>query len=250
MTGPLAHLLLEAVAYTVGFGLYRLVRRRRGDFLDDPNRWTLITAAVLGAAAGSKVLHHLAHPSLFAMSWNDPVHLMGGKTIVGGLVGGWAAVEATKMRLGVTRRTGDLYVVPLAVGMAVGRLGCFFAGLADDTYGMATTSRLGALFGIDFGDGVARHPTQLYEIVFLVALALFLLWPPAGALREGDLFRGFVLGYLLFRFLVDFLKPYETVAGLGVLQWVALLTILVQARELPRLGRVFLLRRDHEAHTK
>ena len=44
-------------------------------------------------------------------------------------------VELWKWRRGVHRSTGGAFVLPLAVGIAVGRLGCFFSGLADYTYG-------------------------------------------------------------------------------------------------------------------
>ena len=86
---------------------------------------------------------------------------------VGGLIGGLIAVEWTKRWLRVTIPTGDLLVVPLVAGIAIGRIGCFLTGLADRTYGLAT----GLPWGVDFGDGVLRHPTQIYEIVFLTGLA-------------------------------------------------------------------------------
>jgi prolipoprotein diacylglyceryltransferase len=53
----------------------------------------------------------------------------------------------------------------------VGRIGCFLTGLADNTYGTPT----GLPWGVDFGDRIHRHPTQLYEIAFLMIL-IPLLW--------------------------------------------------------------------------
>ena len=86
-------------------------------------------------------------------------------------------VEIAKRAAGVTASTGDAFVVPLAVGIAIGRMGCFVAGLHDDTYGNATTLP----WGVDFGDGVARHPTQLYDIAFVCAAALVLVRAAADA---------------------------------------------------------------------
>lgn len=228
----LAHALLEILAYAVGFALLRRTLRG-GDELGSGPRWTLIAAAVIGAALGSKVLHHLAHPSELAARIADPVQLMGGKTIVGGLLGGWLAVEVVKARMGIRRRTGDPYVLPLLVAMAIGRLGCFAAGLADDTYGSPTS----LLIGIDFGDGIPRHPVQLYEVLFLVALAIgFTLW--RRPLVEGARFRCFLAAYLAFRLAVDALKPYERIGGLGTIQWACILGLSALAWDLlPALAR-------------
>src|SRR5262249_14190211 len=106
--------------------------------------------------------------------------------------------------------------IPLAVGIAIGRIGCFLTGLDDGTFGTPTTLWL----GIDFGDGIARHPTQLYEIVFLAALAAALATPPAKAMATGDRFRLFMVGYMTFRLLVDAIKPDPRLAlGLSSIQW-------------------------------
>ena len=223
--GRAAHALFELLAYAVAFYWLRRQRRTAPDFLAPVQRWTLIAAAIVGAALGSKVLHHLAHPGLWAQHFAEPRALLGGKTIVGALLGGWWSVEWLKARMGVRRRTGDLYVMPLLIGMAIGRLGCFLAGLSDDTFGVATSLPV----AIDFGDGVPRHPVQLYEVAFLVALAWGVRRPWVTQ-REGRAFRIFLAAYLGFRLAVDFWKPYERVAGLGVLQWACVLGLLILAR--------------------
>ena len=74
--GVLAHLLFECLAYATGFSLYRRGRARAGDFLPTTERWTLVVAAVVGAALGSKVLHHLASPTALAANWRDPLYLI------------------------------------------------------------------------------------------------------------------------------------------------------------------------------
>ena len=100
--------------------------------------------------------------------WADPTFLLGGKTIVGGLIGGLIAVEWIKRRLGVVVATGDLLVLPLMLGIAIGRIGCFLSGLADRTYGSRHRACRGAWTSVTAS---LRHPTQLYEIAFLAALA-------------------------------------------------------------------------------
>ena len=125
------HLFFETLAYAAAFLVYLRVRRQRGDTIDHSARWWVIAAAAVGAVLGSKLLYWLEDPRLTLAHWNDPVFLMAGKTIVGALIGGLLVVEWTKLRLGVTRRTGDLFVLPLCAGIAIGRVGCFLTGIED-----------------------------------------------------------------------------------------------------------------------
>jgi prolipoprotein diacylglyceryltransferase len=119
-----------------------------------------------------------------------------------------------------------LFVFPLMLGMAVGRIGCFLTGLDDHTYGVAT--RLP--WGVDFGDGVRRHPTQLYDIVFLMALAVVLWMRSRRGWENGRMFRWFMLAYLAWRLGVEFIKPREiVVAGLSAIQIASLLGAIVCA---------------------
>ena len=235
LRGPLWHLLFEALAYSMGFALFRW-QRIRHDFLSAPTRWSLVVAAILGAVVGSKLLHHLANPARWALYPDAPWLLLGGKTIVGALLGGWIAVELIKKRLGLKERTGDVYVAPLILGMAVGRVGCFLAGLSDGTYGRPTDWP----WAVDFGDGVQRHPTQLYEILFLVILAWVLfrrrLTPDAP---QGILFRGFMVAYLAFRLLIDWLKPYDLIFGMNPIQWTCLIALCFVYRDIVPITRTF-----------
>jgi phosphatidylglycerol:prolipoprotein diacylglycerol transferase len=221
---PALHPVFEALGYAGGFAVYRWQRVRAGDALTEEKRWAVIAAAAVGALIGSRVLGLLEQAPRMGLHWGDFLR-PGGKTIVGGLLGGWIAVEVVKRAMGVRARTGDLFAVPLCVGIAIGRIGCFFAGLADDTYGTAT--RLP--WGVDFGDGVRRHPTQIYEFLFLIGLAWVLgRWErrPHG---EGQVFRGFMAAYLGWRLLIDFLKPQPLVAGMNWIQWACLAGLAVLA---------------------
>jgi phosphatidylglycerol---prolipoprotein diacylglyceryl transferase len=162
--------------------------------------------------------------------WRDPSFLMAGKTLVGGLLGGISAVEWMKRQIGVARSTGDLFAIPLCVGIAIGRIGCFLTGLADNTYGSAT--RLP--WGIDFGDGIRRHPTQLYEIVFVIALAFFLWRAFRRPHREGDIFKMFMVGYLSWRLATGFLSPDPAFGPLTVIQWACVAGLLYYGRDIRR----------------
>lgn len=196
------HLLFESLAYFIGFRVY-LHTRNKDRIPMDKALWVVV-GAILGAALGSKFLYWFEDPGKTLENWHNPVYLLEGKTIVGGLLGGLIGVETAKKRIGWTRSTGDDFFLPLAVGMIIGRIGCFLTGLDDHTYGVTTNW----IIGIDFGDGSRRHPTQLYEILYLGLLIVFLLEVKKKKLGwEGLLFQLFMFGYLLFRFLIDFIKP-------------------------------------------
>ncbi len=134
-----------------------------------------------------------------------------GHSIAGAVAGGIVGVELFKLATGVRGSTGGPFVAPLALGIAIGRLGCFFAGLPDYTYGTPTHLP----WGVDFGDGIARHPVQLYEsaamLLFLAAYLPALATDSLLVRRRG--FYLFVGWYALQRFAWEFLKPYPAVLG-------------------------------------
>jgi phosphatidylglycerol---prolipoprotein diacylglyceryl transferase len=223
------HLVFETAAYAIAFRLYWMLRKRHGDALDDGNRWWLIAAAAMGAVVGSKVLYWFEDPALMLANWRNPAFLMGGKTMVGALIGGLFAVEIAKRHLGITRRTGDLFAVPLCLGIAIGRVGCFLTGLDDHTAGIATKLP----WGVNFGDGIARHPTQLYELVYALALGVFLWRRIERPFVSGDLFKKFMVAYFAFRLACDFLKPdVRVLLGMSSIQWASLAMLAYYARDL------------------
>lgn len=229
-----AHAIFETLAYVVGLQTYLLLRYRQRERAVpvEQNLW-LIVGCVLGALVGSKLLAWLESPVEYWSNRHNPAAWLGGKTIVGGLLGGWIGVEITKKVLGITQRTGDLFVLPLILGIAIGRIGCFLAGLPDHTHGVATSLP----WGVDFGDGIRRHPTQIYEMIFLLGFGAILIGR-TWRLPPGGLFRLFVVGYLTFRFLIEFIKPrYTGYLGLSAIQWVSLAGVTIAAISLARGSR-------------
>jgi prolipoprotein diacylglyceryltransferase len=209
------HLFFELLGYAVGLALFLRARRRQGDDVERTQRLSVAAAALIGGTVGSRVLE-----------WPN------GKTIVGGLIGGLIAVEWVKRRIGVATATGDLFAIPLAIGIAIGRIGCFLSGLPDRTHGNPTT----LWTGVDFGDGVRRHPTQLYEMVFLIGLAAALSHARKRTTKPGDQFRLFMIAYMAFRLAIDALKPEPALAlGLSTIQWACVALIVYYAPTMSRL---------------
>ncbi len=88
-------------------------------------------------------------------------------------------------------------------------------------------------WGVDFGDGITRHPTQIYESIAMATLAIVLARAARRPHREGDVFRWFMVAYMALRVLLDALKPeVRLLLGLSSLQWIALVTALYYAWEL------------------
>ncbi len=132
-------------------------------------------------------------------------------SVAGALAGGIAGVELWKWRMGIRYSTGTAFVLSLAVGIALGRLGCLFSGLPDFTYGAPTSMP----WGVDLGDGVARHPVQFYETL---AMALFAIaWPMVRmhgtSWARDHAFHALIIYYAAQRFAWEFLKPYPPLVG-------------------------------------
>ena len=132
-------------------------------------------------------------------------------SVVGALAGAIVAVEIYKKIKGVRGSTGGVFVGSFAVGIVVGRFGCLFAGLPDRTYGTETSLP----WGVDLGDGIARHPVQMYESAAMaVFLALYLVGLQARA--DWAMRRGFYVLCVFYgvqRFFWEFLKPYPKSIG-------------------------------------
>ncbi len=150
--------------------------------------------------------------------------LADGKTILFGIVGGYFGVEAAKWALDIRIKTGDTFAVPVAVGVAVGRLACFTGGCC---FGTPTSLPWGVAFARS-GDDLPRHPTQLYEAAFHLAMAAFLYGLYRRGLLRGQLVKFYILTYLAYRFLTEFIRPEARVlAGLTAYQWGALALVPV-----------------------
>jgi phosphatidylglycerol---prolipoprotein diacylglyceryl transferase len=180
-------------------------------------RWRLSTAAqkietagigyvfalILGAAIGGYGLGTInLHLS------NNP---QTARSILGALAGAIAAIELFKWSRGLKGSTGLIFVPAFATTVVVGRWGCFLSGLKDETHG--TPSALP--WAVDLGDGISRHPVQLYEsfamLAFLI-LALTLIGTRNPWFQRNG-FYALVLFYSCQRFFWEFLKPYTAVFG-------------------------------------
>ncbi|WP_297511107.1 prolipoprotein diacylglyceryl transferase family protein [uncultured Caulobacter sp.] len=206
-TSPLAHVAFDLAGWLAGVALSVVLYRWRLKPLAQRIAGRIdggyFVALVLGALPGAWVAG-----SMNSLRGPDPAL---SHSVVGALVGAIAAIEIYKAFRGIRRSTGGVFTGPFAAGVVIGRLGCFFAGKADGTYGVAT--RLP--WGVDLGDHVSRHPVQLYEslsmAVFLTAYIVGLARRDDWAMRRG--FYALCMAYGAQRFAWEFLKPYPKLIG-------------------------------------
>lgn len=228
------HLILEYFAFFIAFRYYLYLRRTSVDHISKGNRLSIILGAVVGAFVGSRMVGFLENPVLPIES-GDWLELFNSKSIIGGLFGGLFGVEISKKIIGEKRSSGDLFTYPIIVGIMIGRLGCFLTGIKEFTYGTETSW----ITGMNLGDGLRRHPTSLYEIIFLAVLFVLLRSTSAYSKREnGLLFKFFMIAYFGFRFCIEFIKPNTFhLLGLSSIQWICILCWLYY---LPTLKRIFI----------
>ena len=242
-TPLLLHGIFEFIGVFVAYRYYLLLRKKRGDTIQTSNRVSVIIAAALGAVIGSRGVGSLENLPAWLSASSSWVYFLGNKTLVGGLLGGLAGVELMKKIIGEKQPTGDLFTFPIILGMIIGRIGCFSAGIYEETYGVP--SRLP--WAMDLGDGIPRHPVTLYEILFLLLLWMALLWIKKNyVLQTGALFKFFLIAYLTFRFCLDLIKPgWRYFLGLGTIQLACVAGLLYYATYIFHHGSLIISKRTN-----
>lgn len=205
-TAAWLHYVGDAAAWTSAFLGGRWVYAHRRGSVEALARQTApsyFVSMALGAAAGAWAIG-----SLNTLQAKIPVL---SHSVAGALAGGIVAVELWKWIHGIKASTGGPFVIPLTLGIVVGRWGCLFAGLPDQTYGIPTALP----WGVDLGDGISRHPVEIYESLSMTIFLGFywraLVRTRSWATAHG--FHFFALTYAVQRFAWEFLKPYAKVVG-------------------------------------
>ncbi len=233
--------VVTGLSYLVGAGVFLWAARRRR--LATEGMAILAGVGFVAGIVGAKVTQLVASGLPLSAAANP-----GGRALLGGLLFGWLGVEIAKRGMGIRRSTGDLFALALPAGEAVGRIGCHLNGCC---YGTEC-----ALPWSIWQHGALRHPAQLYSAATAAAIFVLLLWvsergtvgegvatPAAGSrvgtgasdayrlpapMREGDLFRLYLLLFGVTRFGLEFVRWRESlVMGLSPMQWFCLDLVVV-----------------------
>ena len=178
-------------------------RKQRSLSLSSRERALLGFAAFIGAMLGAKL------PFIGQLGWDGILSgatwFVDGKTILGGIFGGYLAVEVAKVSLGIRVGTGDAFAVPIAIAVLIGRIGCFWAGCC---FGQVTHLPWGISFPLAADrPGVLRHPTQIYEVIFHAFAIVALLLAERHDWCRGQRLKAYLLAYLGYRFVSEWIRP-------------------------------------------
>lgn len=215
--GPLAihwYGIMYLLAFLLAWWLLPILARKKGYPLTQDDIGNLLFAGILGTIIGGRLGYVIFyapeyfgdHPLQILALWN------GGMSSHGGMIGVAAAMFITlrKLRGKITLwQLGDLLVVPIALGLALGRFGNF---INLELYGSVTDLPWG--IAIPDAEGL-RHPVQIYAMikdVFIAAVCSFVLMKSK---REGVTLGLFFVLYGILRFATEFIR-IETSVGFDI----------------------------------
>jgi phosphatidylglycerol:prolipoprotein diacylglycerol transferase len=230
-----------------------LTRQFRRYGLSDELASTVVMAAALGGIVGAKIYF-----AILTQSWHE-LFARAGLVWYGGLIGGVAACSFVVLRNKVDYLVAcDAAAPALAIGYALGRIGCFLVG---DDYGAPTSGWWGVAFPKgappttarslrDFGvrvdpgipdDVILRvHPTQIYESLAALAMFAVLMWVVRKPHRKGIAFALFLVLMGIERFLVEIVRAKDDrfLGPFTIAQLISVILIIV--------GSAMLMRRSPE----
>lgn len=202
------------VSTGVLLGLWVSVRNSEKQGINGEDAWNLGILVVLAGIVGAKVLYILvewgyyaAHPSdIFSVNTLQSGGVFSGGLIAALLMAAWFMRRNHMPALA----TCDAFGPGLALGHAIGRVGCFAAGCC---YGKETHHFWGVTFTNPIAHqwvgtplGVPLEPTQLFEAAVELANFFFLMWLFRRKSFDGQVFGSFLVLYGTARFFLEYLR--------------------------------------------
>lgn len=221
--GPL-DLKTFGICFAAGFLVSGLVIGRRFRELDKPADWTyeMVFAALIGGLVGSRLDYVVQNWDKVSGDLLGNIFSGSGLVWFGGFVGGALGVILWAHWRGFLGwQLFDTASVPLAIGYAIGRIGCQLSG--DGDYGIHSSLP----WAMSYPDGTVPttdtvHPTPVYETLAMGIVAA-VLWRLRDRYAPGVLFGLYLMFAGIERFLVEFIRRNEdVVAGLTQPQLISL----------------------------
>ena len=173
--------------------------------------WAFLVGVIPGGRIGYILFYnlpyYLSNPAKLLAVWEGGMSFHGG--LIGVLLVGYFYCKKHKIDW---LKAADLTVIPMGIPIMLTRLANFVNG---ELYGREVNNEaLKQLVGMDFGDGVMRHPSQLYEsmagfVIFLTLVLVFIKYKP----KRGVLFFCFLALYGLLRTLIEFVRAPDAQIG-------------------------------------
>jgi len=201
-----------SILHALGFyvGIFLVIKYAKEYKFDKEKMYELIIVITISSVVGARVFsilfdgsldYYLKNPAAMLMVWN------GGFTFYGGFVfsvitGLW---YIKKQNLDLWRVT-DLFAPALALGLAVGRLGCLASG---DSYGKPTDLPWAVLYTDKHSMaplGVYLHPTQIYSVITNLIIFGLLIWMKKRQKFKGEIFVLFLIFYSITRSFVEIFR--------------------------------------------
>jgi phosphatidylglycerol---prolipoprotein diacylglyceryl transferase len=250
--------LLLAIAFIAG--LFVTARLAERDGLDKNRVYDLGLWVLAASLVGSKILMVVTEWDYYRGDWRQMFSLdflRSGGVFYGGFIGAViASVIVMRMYHLPWWRTADAFAPGIAVGQAIGRLGCFSAGCC---WGNPTTASWGVHFSdqghavtgvptiVEHLDSASRdvwasklgsltaplhlHPTQLYEAAAMVLIFLSLLLIRRRRKFDGQVLLCYAALYAVARFVIEFWRddPRGFIAGVSTSQFIAIVVFVLAA---------------------
>lgn len=204
------HDAFVALAFVVGLLVFLHECRRRGMW--DDRLVPVLVGIVVGGAVGARVagmLDALTTDGTGALAW---AWVAGGRSILGGLSGAYVGALVGKRLGGYRGRTGDLFAPAVAIGLAIGRVGCLLTEAPGRPTSLPWGIRVDPSVAAGIPDcpgctaGVPMHPSFLYEILFCLLMVVVLRWLRDRLDAPGETFVVYLAAYAAFRFGVEFTR--------------------------------------------
>ncbi|OYD15010.1 prolipoprotein diacylglyceryl transferase [candidate division WOR-3 bacterium JGI_Cruoil_03_44_89] len=205
---------------------------------------------LLGAIAGSRAFYVFSHLSDYSGEWQRAFYVWeGGLTFYGGVILAFLlSVIWTRRRSLPFGKLADIVAPSLALGVGIGRIGCFLNGCC-----FGKPSNFGVIFPPDspcaweLGVGVRVHPTQLYSSLAGFSIFGILLLLEKRKNFSGELLVWFFLLYGLWRFSIDFIRYYSPSTYIfpnvtnnqvvSLVVFILSLTAIIHLRKKPKKGK-------------